>query len=101
MSLLLVLVAAPTVFAMAVWVLVTALRILRPEEPGRVPIEPAVVQLARMPMRPVVAAGGGTAGQYPGRDLWREFHHAEYDYGDGLSDGLPEAWWDDVVRRRN
>lgn len=102
MSLLLVLVAAPTVVAMTVWASVTALRILRPEDSVLRPLDPVLMQLARMPVRPAVAAGDDAPpAWFPGRDTWREFHHAWYDYAPDRSDGLPEAWWEDVVRRQN
>ncbi len=103
MSLLLVFVAAPTVLAMTVWVSVTAVRLLKPLDPVLHPMDPVLVQMARMPVRgSAVAVGDGdTPAWFPGRDTWREFHHARYDYSGSRSDGLPEAWWEDVLRRQN
>lgn len=103
MSLLLVFVAAPTVVAMTVWVSVTAARLLKPVDPVERSMDPVLVQMARMPVRrsTVTVGHADTPAWFPGRDTWREFHHAHYDYTGSRSDGLPEAWWEDVVRRQN
>ena len=102
MSLLLALLAAPTVVVMTVWVSVSAVRLLRPSEEAHRTLDPVLVQLARIPARPAVPAGvSDTPTWFPGRDTWREFHHAHYDYAPGRSEGLPEAWWENVLLRQN
>ena len=102
MSLLLALVAAPTFAAMTVWATKTAARLLKPVDPVLRPVDPILIQMARMPVRRAVVAGDDdTPAWFAGRDMWREFHHAHYDYAPDGSDGLPEAWWENVILRQN
>lgn len=103
MSLLLVFIAAPTVVAMTVWASLTATRLLKhPVDHVLRRMDPVLVQMARLPVRPPVVAGeADTPPWFPGRDTWREFHHAHYDYKVDRSGGLPESWWENVVLRQN
>lgn len=91
----------PILFVMVVWVGVTVYRILVPDEPHNVHLDPGCFDFPDDPVRELVLFGARSI-----RDQGRLVHRVQslsspYDYLDGHSDGFPEAWWKDVVQRRN
>ena len=97
----LLLVAGPILFVMAVWTVVSMYRIMRPEEPQSPYLDESNFEITLDPAREPVLIGARSI-----RDTGRRRNRvlaltAPYEYLDGHSDGIPEAWWEDVVARRN
>ena len=88
----------PVLFVAAVWAIVTACRILFPDDAGVVPDEAAVRAAQRQ---------SGYVTRVGAREiradirLWQRRHTAHYCYDDHQSAGVPEAWRDDVAHRMN
>lgn len=86
----------PVLFAAVVWAVVTACRLLFPEEPEPFGPDEAVV---RASLKHPVRVG---AREIRADIRFRQRHEtASYSYYDHASGGLPESWWDDVAHRLN
>ena len=90
----------PIFFFLMVWVLATAYRLLVPEQPA--PLEADPVAIRRK------AAAEGRSVPVGAREIREDQRHAQttparapYHYAGGDSDGLPEAWREDLWRRCN
>ncbi|MBO6574931.1 MAG: hypothetical protein JJ896_05940 [Rhodothermales bacterium] len=94
------LVIVPIVFTMAVWVVVSFYRIMRPEEP-QIPVDPGMFDLLLEPRREPALIGAKAIRESGRRQNRERSLSSPYDYLDGHSDGFPEAWWEDVLARRN
>lgn len=91
---------SPVIFLMAVWVVVSFYRIMRPEEP-EVRVDPGMFDFLLEPTREPVLVGASQIKE-SGRQANRmRSLVSPYDYLDGHSDGFPESWWKDVQARRN
>lgn len=93
------LVAVPVLFFMFTWTVVTAYRILFPEEPS-----PYVQDTAYLRRRTPVPAEGVLVGVREIREDQRRSQSRcghGYCYSYGSSAGLPENWREDIARRRN
>jgi hypothetical protein len=89
----------PLVFMVVVWVLVSLFRVSDPVSSSR--FEPEVFPFPEDPVREPMLVGAKTIRE-SGRQRNRINSLASpYDYMYGHSDGLPESWWEDVLRRRN
>lgn len=94
-------VGAPILFVMTVWVVVTAVRIIRPEEPVALEDDPSYIRKQRV-LRGAVAR----VRFQEMRELERERTHAgadydEYAYAEGVSLGVPVGWYAELESRRN
>ena len=101
MSIVFIIVGTPVVFLMMVWVVVTAWRILRPEEPVALEDDPAFVRKQRLLRGQVARVRFQEI-----RELERERAPAgpdcdEYTLCEGVSYGVPVAWYADLDQRRN
>lgn len=89
----------PVFFVALVWAVVTACRILFPEEEtAHVPDEAVVRAVERQHGHPVRVGAREIRADIR---LWQREHTAPYSYEGHVSHGLPEAWWDDVAHRMN
>ena len=88
----------PVLFVAVVWAIVTACRILFPDEAGAVPDE-AAVRAAQRQEGHVTRVGAREI--RADIRLWQRRHTADYCYDDHRSAGMPEAWRDDVAHRMN
>jgi hypothetical protein len=101
MYLILAILAAPLLFFMIIWALVTAYRIYFPEKP--LPFEKAPVMMRRQAR----AAGhsmpvGVREIRADQRDRYRVPAAPSYNYTDGFApEGLPADWKDELWLRRN
>ncbi|NBC17894.1 MAG: hypothetical protein GVY18_11335 [Bacteroidetes bacterium] len=94
-------VAMPVLFFALVWVAVTAYRLLYPEKP--LPFERDPILVRRQ------AAATGKDVPVGVREIREDQQHLQtmrsrttpYHYLDGVSDGFPETWADDLWQRRN
>ncbi|GIV57614.1 MAG: hypothetical protein D6746_02070 [Bacteroidetes bacterium] len=94
---LLFLVAVPVLFFMIAWVIVTAWRILHPEEPRPFAEEPvAVRRRARARGVPVPVGARDIRDDQRFRDDDPPYH-----FSPAGSDGFPMAWREDLWIRRN
>ncbi len=95
----LVVAAVPVAVLMAVWSAVTMYRVLRPEHPLPFVRDEAAERRAACARGESVGVGFREIRddmRLHVRDLSRPYHHAG-----GCSHGFPEAWIEDVYRRRN
>jgi hypothetical protein len=99
--LVILLIALPTIFAMLVWVVVTAMRLMRPDEPIPLEEDPIILRLQRMESRVPVAVGAQDIRELERRGISRTISSGSYDYLDGHSDGFPVAWLENLSLRRN
>ncbi|GAB5518494.1 MAG: hypothetical protein RhofKO_07450 [Rhodothermales bacterium] len=97
---ILAMVAVPILFFMLTWVLVTAYRLLKPEEP--LPYEYDAAFLRQQ------ASQAGYSMPVGVREIREDQRHArrmtyqqEYEYHGTPTALLPEAWREDLWRRRN
>ena len=88
----------PVLFVALVWAVVTAVRILFPDEAGAVPDEAAMRAEQR---RRGHATRVGAREIRADIRLWQRHHTARYCYDDHASDGVPDAWREDVAHRMN
>lgn len=96
-----IIIAAPVLFFMLTWVVVTVYRILFPEEPLDLVEDP--VQIRQK------AAASGTFVPVGLREIREDQRHHRmahigvytYEYHDGMSAGLPLDWIEDLDQRRN
>ncbi len=97
MYFLLLIVAVPMLFFMATWAIVTAYRILRPEEPR--PFEEHPVEMRRR------ATARGIPAPVGAREIREDQRHRRaagvYQFYEGDSEGLPLQWREDLWLRRN
>jgi hypothetical protein len=97
MYFLLLIVAVPMLFFMATWAIVTAYRILRPEEP--LPLERRPVEMRRR------ATARGVPVPVGARDIREDQRYRRttvvYQFYEGDSDGVPLQWREDLWLRRN
>ena len=96
----LILVITPFVFFLTVWVLVSFYRVMRPDEP-RIPSDVLLPPITLDPARYPVLVGARAIRETGRRDNRIRSLASPYDFLDGHSEGFPEAWWQDVVMRRN
>ena len=99
MHLIFILVAAPLLFFMLTWVVVTAYRICRPEEPLAYECDPATLHLRAREAGQSVPVGAREI-----REEQRHYRCAQSTYAyhtGGRSAGVPHAWAEDLWRRRN
>ncbi|SHK59639.1 hypothetical protein [Rhodothermus profundi] len=96
MYLLPALVFVPILFFMLVWAVVTAGRILFPERP--LPFD-RDFSLRGWTVRPRYRAPVHVAA--PRATVLQQVAQAAYHFEEGHSDGLPEAWVEDLWLRRN
>ncbi len=86
----------PLLFVLVVWAVVTACRLLLPEEPEPFTSSDAVVRAASR--RPVQVG----AREIRADIRFRQRHEtSSYSYADHASGGLPETWCKDVSHRLN
>ena len=92
--------AIPIFFLLMVWVTVTAYRILVPEKTREADADPVAVRQK--------AAAEGRSVPVGAREIREDqraartpYARAPYHYALGDSDGLPEAWREDLWRRCN
>ncbi len=97
MSFLLIIVAVPMLFFMATWAVVTAYRILRPEEP--LPFEEHPVEVRRRTTARGVPVAVGARDIR--EDQRRQSAAGAYQFFEGYSDGVPLQWREDLWLRRN
>lgn len=89
----------PVLFVVLVWAVVTAYRILSPEEEQ--PLVPDEAQVRAEETQRGHPVRVGAREIRADIRFWQRCHSARYCYDDHASDGLPEAWWDDVAHRQN
>ena len=92
--------AIPVLFFMLTWAVVTAYRLLFPEEPPPPPPDPVVIRkvaAARGEYMPV----GAREIREDQRQYFSEQAPASYTYAHGESEGFPEKWRQDLLRRQN
>ena len=93
-------VAVPVLFFMLTWAVVTAYRLLFPEEPRPVQKDPVVIRK--------IATAKGSHVPVGAREIREDQRHylsehppASYTYIYGESDGFPQKWDEDLSLRRN
>lgn len=96
-----IVVASSIGFFFLVWLIVVALQFIRPDRAIKPSLDSELIRRIQM------KAGKITSVQFEDiRDLERErvfAHHEADDYlfSEGLSEGWPESWKDDIYLRRN
>lgn len=97
-SIILVLVAVPTLFVLITWVVATAYRIYFPEKV--LPIEEEMLTIGR---RPAPVREPALVGVREIREEQRRMQegHIRYYYTSGYSHGVPAAWIEELWQRRN
>lgn len=98
---LLLLVFAPTVVFLCIWTVVTAWRILRPEEAFALERDPFVMREVARARGEVVSVGFRELRQDQRRHERQTLTSYEYDAGDLFRQGVPLEWMDDLESRRN
>lgn len=101
MSTVFIIVGTPILFLMMVWVVVTAWRILRPDDPVALEDDPAFVRKQRLLRGQVARVRFQEI-----RELERERTPVgpdcdEYSLFEGVSYGVPVTWYSDLDQRRN
>ncbi|ARA93518.1 hypothetical protein AWN76_010355 [Rhodothermaceae bacterium RA] len=96
------LLAAPMVFFMLIWVVVTAYRIYFPEKPLPFEQDPVVRRWRMTSVGHSIPVGVREIRQDQRERLQTTSPTASYHYADGYaSEGLPEYWMEDLYLRRN
>ena len=98
---ILLVVFIPILFVMLVWVSVSVYRILRPDNPGPLPLFDRKTLVYFSTEREPAMVGARSIRERGRRGNRIRSVTSPYDYLSGQSDGFPEAWWQDVVERRN
>ncbi len=93
-------VVIPVVFFMLTWAVVTAYRLLFPEEPAPPQKDPVVIRRVAAARGEYVPVGAREIREDQ-RQYFSEQAPAFYTYAYGESDGFPEKWHQDLLRRRN
>lgn len=98
--LIFLIVAVPVFFFMLTWAIVTACRLLFPEQPLPPERDPVVIRKH--------AASEGVSVPVGVREIREDQRHQRqtvpptpYIYAYGSSDGFPDSWQEDLWRRRN
>lgn len=99
-SLIFLLVAVPIAFCMLTWVIATIYRLYFPEPSAReLPIRSIRLPLPIKPVSVAMAVGVREIKENQRRQFSSSAAH--YSFENGLSNGVPSDWVDDVWRRRN
>lgn len=99
-SLIFLLVAVPVAFCMLTWVVATIYRLYFPEPVARVHPERSIrLPLRLKPVSMAMAVGVREIKENQRRRFSSSATH--YSFSNGLSNGVPSDWVDDVWRRRN
>ena len=85
---------SPTLFFMLTWVLVTAVRVLKQEKPGRMERASTFVHRTTRTRKAVAVAVKGEEGS-------RDDDAKYYTLSRGWSSGIPESWHSELWIRRN
>ena len=93
-------IAVPVLFFMLTWAAVTAYRLIFPEEPLPLQKDPVVVRQVATARGESVPVGAREIREDQ-RQYLSEHPPASYTYAYGESEGFPEKWRADLLRRQN
>ena len=93
-------VTVPVLFFMLTWAVVTAYRLLFPEEPQPPEKDPVVIRKVTTAQGKHVPVGAREIREDQ-RHYYSEHPPASYTYLYGESDGFPQKWDEDLSLRRN